>query len=85
MSYFEFSQKFEDGLDGLRGKFIRLKVDKKDGSERELVGTLCRNENGRFFIDEGSLAEGDFDPKAFNPHKIRQITVNGQIFKPKEN
>ncbi len=79
--YYVFDEQFENNFNKLRGTFLRLVMEKKDGTDRELVGTLIRSNKGQFLIDEGIVGESDF--KAINVHKIKQITIASKVYRPK--
>ncbi len=79
--YFKFTNEFEAGMDKIRGKFVRILIDKQNGEERELVGVLIRSKKNVFCIDEGTSDDPSF--RAVNVHKIKAFTIDGKTWKPK--
>ena len=82
VKYFDFTPEFESGMDKIRGKFVRILVDKNDGTERELVGVLIRSKKNVFCVDEGTSDDPSF--RAVNVHKIKSFTIDGIKHTPKD-
>ncbi len=80
--FFKFTTDFEAGMDKIRGKFVRILIEKQDGTERELVGVLIRSKKNVFCVDEGTADDPSF--RAVNVHKIKAFTIDGIKHTPKE-
>jgi hypothetical protein len=83
MAYFKFTEKFEQGLEGLRGHFLTLEVDHSDGETEAHSGILCKSKRGRFMLSLGTIDEPEF--VFFNVNRIKSMRIDGKTYTPKEN
>lgn len=76
-----FGDEIECILEASRGWQAVVVVDKKDKSERELKGVICKGIKGGWLVNEGDIDKPDF--KQISLGKVKRIKINGLTIKPK--
>ena len=80
--YFQFDEKMINFFKTHRGHLMSITIDKKSGEERNLIGILCLSKKGVPLISEGDSPNNP-DLKQIPVTRIKQIFMNGIIYKPK--
>lgn len=81
--YYKFTQKFEEGLNGLRGRFLVLEVDHSDGRTEEHAGVLCKSKRGQWMLSLGTVNEPELI--FFNVNRIKSMRIDGKTFRPRSD